>query len=103
MGKSGICKLSTLAILSGDMSNTSLSNCGNMRPHVTANPSSNSSIVAVSVPKARFCKVLWDFTYEVVKSLIVHTWNANYFREFTFSKGRVKCRKMSPGSTDTAK
>ena len=43
MGKSGICKLSTLAILSGDMSNTSLSNCGNMRPHVTANPSSNCS------------------------------------------------------------
>ena len=43
MGKSGICKLSTLAILSGDVSNTSLSNCGNMRPHVTANPSSNSS------------------------------------------------------------
>ena len=45
MGKSGICKLSTLAILSGDMSNTSLSNCGNMRPHVTANPSSNSSLI----------------------------------------------------------
>ena len=43
MGKSGICKLSTLAILSGDMSNTSLSNCGNMRPHVTANSSSNCS------------------------------------------------------------
>ena len=33
-----------LAILSGDVSNTSLSNCGNMRPHVTANPSSNSSV-----------------------------------------------------------
>ena len=46
MGKSGICKLSTLAILSGDMSNTSLSNCGNMRPHVTANPSSNCSIMS---------------------------------------------------------
>ena len=45
MGKSGICKLSTLAILPGDVSNTSLSNCGNMRPHVTANPSINSSIV----------------------------------------------------------
>ena len=48
MGKSGICKLPTLAILSGDVSNTALSNCGNMRPHVTANPLSNSSIV---VPK----------------------------------------------------
>ena len=47
MGKSGICKLSTLAILSGDMSNTSLSNCGNMRPHVTANPSSNSSEITL--------------------------------------------------------
>ena len=47
MGKSGICKLSTLAILSGDMSNTSLSNCGNMRPHVTANPSSNSSLIKI--------------------------------------------------------
>ena len=43
MGKSGICKLSTLAIWSGDVINTSMSNCGNMRPHVTANPSSNSS------------------------------------------------------------
>ena len=49
MGKSGICKLSTLAILPGDVSNTSLSNCGNMRPHVTANPSSNSSIEKVTV------------------------------------------------------
>ena len=43
----GICKLSTLAFLSGDMSNTSLSNCGNMRPHVTANPSSNCSLVFI--------------------------------------------------------
>ena len=31
MGKSDICKLTTLAILSGDVSNTSLSNCGDMR------------------------------------------------------------------------
>ena len=50
MGKSGICKLSTLAILSGDVSNTSLSNCGNMRPHVTANPSSNCSITIIKRP-----------------------------------------------------
>ena len=48
MGKSGICKLSTLAILSGDVSNTSLSNCGNMRPHVTANPSSNCSMMKLA-------------------------------------------------------
>ena len=30
MGKSGICKSSTLAIWSGDVLNTSMSNCGNM-------------------------------------------------------------------------